>query len=232
MNSIQLFGVSGTDVTFAPDANTLRESALAAGALIARVDSSESNAAADAAMKGLKSLMSDVEKTREIVKQPHLEKCRLIDKAAREFISDVSDEFRRLQRATADWQTAQLERVKEQERRRQEEMRRIDINEPGISDEERQRREQDAMTLQPVAPTTVKGQTVREEWGWEVTDIYALVRAHPACVKIEPRAAEIKALLSVLPIDPVKETPVVAGLRVFSQVKVNTRAVRGRTIDT
>ena len=231
MNALQLFSASGTDVTFAPDAHTLRESALAAGALIARVDSAESNAAADAAMKGLKSLMSDVEKTRKKVKEPYLEACRLIDGAAEKFIADVADEFRRLQRATADWQTAQLERVKEQERRRQEEMRRIDVNAQGISEDERQRREQEAMMIQPVAPTTVKGQTVREEWGWEVTDIYALVRAHPACVKIEPRAAEIKALLSVLPVDPVKGTPVVAGLRVFSQVKVNTRAVRGRTID-
>jgi len=57
----------------------------------------------------------------------------------------------------------------------------------------------DAMAALSAAPTyqpvKASGQRVREEWSITVTDIWLLARAHPGCVKIEPRLAEIKSLL-------------------------------------
>lgn len=40
------------------------------------------------------------------------------------------------------------------------------------------------------------GMAVKQDWEITVTDIWKLARAHPACVNIEPRITEIKALLS------------------------------------
>ena len=42
-----------------------------------------------------------------------------------------------------------------------------------------------------------EGQRVTVDWDIVVSDIWSLARAHPACVKIEPRLAEIKKLLDM-----------------------------------
>lgn len=57
---------------------------------------------------------------------------------------------------------------------------------------------QEAAAL-PVAKqaTRTEGQRVSEEWEITVTDIHALYRAHPACCKVAPLLAEIKALLNM-----------------------------------
>jgi hypothetical protein len=49
--------------------------------------------------------------------------------------------------------------------------------------------------LPVAAPVRAEGQRVREEWAITVTDIWLLAKAHPVCVKIEPRLSEIKQLL-------------------------------------
>lgn len=76
-----------------------------------------------------------------------------------------------------------------------------------------------------VAPTPVRaeGQTVRTEWDFEVTDIWALARAHPACVSIEARRSEVKAMLAA----GVK----VAGVRAWQQTKASVRTGRERVIE-
>lgn len=44
-------------------------------------------------------------------------------------------------------------------------------------------------------PVRATGQRVVEDWDITVSDIWALARAHPACVTITPRLSEIKGLL-------------------------------------
>jgi hypothetical protein len=49
----------------------------------------------------------------------------------------------------------------------------------------------------PVPPVPkAAGQVVAEQWNVQIVDIWLLARAHPSCVKIEPRLTEIKALLN------------------------------------
>lgn len=45
------------------------------------------------------------------------------------------------------------------------------------------------------APIRAEGQIVRQDWDVVVSDIWLLAKAHPTCVKIEPRISEIKELL-------------------------------------
>ena len=82
--------------------------------------------------------------------------------------------------------------------------------------------ERAAMDRQMHAPAVAQGQSVRTEWQLDIVDIWALARAHPACVTITPRLSEIKALLD-------------AGAKVVgvSAKRVTIAGVRtaGRTID-
>lgn len=56
--------------------------------------------------------------------------------------------------------------------------------------------ERAAMDMQVHAAAKAHGQSVRMEWEVNVVDLWALARAHPACVTITPRLTEIKAILS------------------------------------
>lgn len=62
---------------------------------------------------------------------------------------------------------------------------------------ERFNNEQAAVVSAPVAaPVRAEGQTVKTDVEITVSDIWLLAKAHPTCVKIEPRIAEIKTLLA------------------------------------
>lgn len=82
--------------------------------------------------------------------------------------------------------------------------------------------ERAAMDRQVHAPAVAQGQSVRTEWQVDIVDIWALARAHPACVTITPRMSEIKGLLD-------------AGAKVVgvSAKRVTIAGVRtaGRTVD-
>lgn len=69
----------------------------------------------------------------------------------------------------------------------------------------------------------VDGQIVREVTEFEVTDIWALARAHPACVKIEPLRQQIRELLDL----GIK----VAGIRTWKETKSSVRMTKGKTVD-
>lgn len=67
------------------------------------------------------------------------------------------------------------------------------------------------------APVRAEGQRVATEWEITVQDIWLLAKAHPTCVKIEPRLSEIKALLNM----QVKVAGVMAAKVVKSSVTAN-----------
>lgn len=54
-----------------------------------------------------------------------------------------------------------------------------------------------AAALPTVEMHRAEGQRVTVDWDIVVSDIWSLARAHPACVKIEPRLSEIKKLLDM-----------------------------------
>ena len=71
--------------------------------------------------------------------------------------------------------------------------------------------------LPTASAVRTEGQRVTESWEFEVTDIWTLARAHPACVVIAPRRSEIKSLLNA--------GAKVAGIRAWKETKasVNVR---------
>jgi hypothetical protein len=59
-------------------------------------------------------------------------------------------------------------------------------------------RNQAAAALPVVVSQQVKGQQVKEDWDWEVTNIWDFARENPGAVKIEVRPRELKAILDKL----------------------------------
>lgn len=80
---------------------------------------------------------------------------------------------------------------------------------------------QEEIAALPVATAArVKGQRVDEEWKITVTDVWALARAHPMCVNIEPRLTDIKMILN--------SGRSVAGVIAKREIKASVRAGTGR----
>lgn len=123
--TVAVFELSGSRVAVVPQAEGLKSAALERAALVGLVTDETTNKEATEALKGLKVVINLCESTRKKVKEPVLELARTIDQAAKDFTAELQDEFNRISRGCADYQTAQLERVREQERARRAEEERI-----------------------------------------------------------------------------------------------------------
>jgi len=123
---VAIFDRAGDAIEFHPSAEQLKTDALALGALVGTVFDSASNEAAVIAMKAIKEIVNLTERTRKVVKEPVLDLCREIDNAAKSYTSDLDAEYKRLQVESADYMTAQLERVRQQEEARRREAERIE----------------------------------------------------------------------------------------------------------
>lgn len=75
-----------------------------------------------------------------------------------------------------------------------------------------------AANLPVVQAARSEGQVVKQEWLFEVTDLWTLARAHPTCVKIEPRPGEIKSLLAA--------GAKLSGIRAWQETKSSVRAAK------
>ena len=67
------------------------------------------------------------------------------------------------------------------------------------------------------APPKAEGQTIREQWDFELTNIWGLVKARPDLVDPRPKRREI---LEVINGQGVRE---IKGLRIFQTVKIGVR---------
>jgi flagellar biosynthesis GTPase FlhF len=143
---LELFIVRQDDVEIHAEAIRLKDQALMGGALIGAVTDEVSNEACVEAMKEIKRVLALAEETRQRIKRPVLDLSRMIDCRAKDYCLDLQEELHRLGRACADFQTAQLERVKAQERARQQEIERIEREKQEalrkIEEEERRKAEE------------------------------------------------------------------------------------------
>lgn len=76
----------------------------------------------------------------------------------------------------------------------------------------------------PALPTKAEGQIVREEWNFEVTDIWLLVRMHPGFVRVEVNRQEIKEAIA-------RGARSIQGLRIYHETKVSVRTGKEKAID-
>ena len=204
--SLEVLRLENMQVKTVDTALAMRDDALAFSSLLATVENEDQNAAAVKAMESLAYLIRGCEKARKEIKLPVVDLGRDIDAKAKEFTEPLKNEELRVARIVADYQ--QLELAKRRaaeaarnleldslERAKQEELAKAtSLEEHQAIREEYDQRAEVLPSVMP--PTRAAGQVIREDWDIHVTDIWALARAHPSCVKIEPRLSEIKYVLN------------------------------------
>lgn len=195
---------SKLSVAFTPDAQEMKDGALAISGLVARVSNADENAQAVAAQTALKRVLKLVEDSRKAVKEPVLDYGRKIDGAAKDFITELKVEEIRLARLVGDFQqlelakaraaeAARLKDLAEIERRKQEELSKANSHEE--LDEIHARANEEAAAVKPVQIARATGQVVKDEWEFQVTNEWALAMQYPNCVTLLPKRTEIKQLL-------------------------------------
>jgi hypothetical protein len=218
---------SSLSVSFTPEALALQAAALESAALVGRVSSADEQLAAVEAQKQLAGVLKAVEASRVDAKAPVIVYGRTIDEAAKGFSSELLAEQLRLSKLVADFQALEMAKVRaaqaaenkrlaDLERERQRALAEAKSHEQldAVNSEFDQRTRDEAPP--PVAPVRAEGQIVKEEWQFEIQDVWALARAHPNCVKApEPRRLEIKSLLD----SGVK----VVGVRAWKETKSTVR---------
>lgn len=123
-------------VSLTPKAEELKVAALESSALVGKVDNAKQQEIAVAAQSELDSVIRLTEKARKQIKQPVIELGRKIDTQAESFIKELTEERGRVTMLIANFQAAEIARVRAAEvaarleaerieRERQAEMRRI-----------------------------------------------------------------------------------------------------------
>lgn len=79
------------------------------------------------------------------------------------------------------------------------------------------------------AASKAMGQTVREDWDFEVTNIWDVVRTNPGLVEVTLRKRETRECIEALARTGAE--PRIPGLRITKKVKVGVRLNAGKTLD-
>ncbi len=219
-------------VSYTALAMDLKAYALERCALIGRVTNAAEQTEAVEAQKALRGIIKQTEDNRVEMKKPVLDYGRRIDDAAKLFVEELRMEEIRIATLVGNFQTAELARARAAEAAERsrltalEKERQLALAASATHeqrDEVNTKFDQEATVavVAPVIPTKVEGQTVREDWEIEVTDIHALYRSHPRFVKLTPLMMEIRTAL-----DAGVTPPGVRAKRVVkSGVRVGNRAI-------
>lgn len=193
-------------VAFTEAAVAMRDEALAVAALVGKVTNAEEQESAVKAQSEMQRIRSLAEKARKACKEPVLEYGRTIDATAKSFITELDAEMLRVSKLVGDFQALEQMKLRAAEQARNEELQRIERDRAAALAKAASHEAADAINehftnqasaLPVKEPTRAEGQIVRQDWDISVTDIWTLARAHPSCVKIEPRISEIKELLKL-----------------------------------
>jgi hypothetical protein len=194
-------------LTFTPQAARLKAAALELSAQIGKVVDAAGNARAVAAQTELAALIKLVEEARVAAKDPVLQFGRNIDAAAKAFTEELKAEAWRVSQIVGEYQQAEAARATSAINAAKDRLNQIDKDRmaelataPDLDAMDAINQKYHAMMCSfnpmPIAPAKVESQRVTSVWEFEVFDVHALARAHPGCVKIEPRALEIKSALN------------------------------------
>lgn len=211
-----LFRADQTGITFAPEAQAMKDAALESGSLIGYVTDAASNQKAVEAMRQLTRVINLCERSRKKAIEPLLDATRRVNAKAKEFARDLEEELERIRSATSDFQSYDWERVRAEKLAKAKE------------EAARSPEENELLPIPEPVRTVAQGQVVRKTWDWEVTDIWHLAVNHPGLVQITPRRQEINDAIAKLA--DVGE-PKIAGLTIRPVVDVSVRTRAPRTVE-
>lgn len=185
----------------------MSEKALAQAALVGKVTNADENEHAVAAQTELAKYIKLVKKAEDAVKEPLNDLRRKVIDLSKMLVEEADKEGMRLARLVGDFQEKERIRLLAENNAVNQELGEIQRKEATElstcatveeQDAVREKFAQQALDAQTAIkqPTRASGQVVSSDWSIEVTDIWALARAHPIAVKIEPRLSEIKNMLN------------------------------------
>lgn len=215
-------------VSYTKEAEAMRDDALAIAGAIGKVTNAEEQQIAVNAQAEIQRVRQLAEKARKAAKEPVLEFGRKIDSAAKDFVSELDAEMTRISQLVGSFQQLEQMKMRAAEQARQEELTRLERERAEALSKASSHEAADAINEHfctkaaqlPVAEShRAEGQIVRQDWEISVKDIWTLARAHPTCVKIEPRISEIKELLKL----GVKVQGITAELITKAGVRVSTQ---------
>lgn len=194
-------------ITISPAAEQAKEQALMAAAFVVQVVNPASQETAVAAQADIHRLLALVEEDRKEVKAPVLQYGRAIDDAAFVFSQELKQEQLRLAQLIGNFQEQENARARAAQQAENERLTALEREKAAllakatteaqvdkIQEQFNLRAQQESVPVPQRA--RVEGQRVTEDWEITVVDIWALARAHPMAVKVEPRLSEIKTLLN------------------------------------
>ena len=126
MNELTINGTGGVVISINQTALDKKRELIEASQLIQSVNLVTQNLCADA-LRGIKALIKSVEDCRKEVKAPVLKIGKEIDTKANEFSLELAQEANRLQGLLSAFQAVQAQIAQEAERKRQEELRKAEI---------------------------------------------------------------------------------------------------------
>lgn len=216
--ALAIFQRQDLAITASPHINELTESALATSALIGKVESSAENEQATCALRGIKTLLKGIEDARKATKEPFLNTCREIDGLAKKLAKELEAEALRVSNLQSDFAAEELRKARAIEEARAAEVAKIEAD--ATLEPELKAQAIEAATSVP-APSKPQGQTVREDWEFEVTNIWDVVRTNPGLVEVTLRKRETRECIEA--IARTGAEPRIPGLRITKKVKVGVR---------
>lgn len=126
MNALQVTNLSNVSIEIVPLAHQKRDALVGKAKDITAIDDSLDYESAVECLREIKALKSDVEKSRTQVKAPVLDVGRTIDAKAKEFIAPIDPEEKRITGLVLDHERKLREIREAEERKRQEELRKIE----------------------------------------------------------------------------------------------------------
>lgn len=185
---------------------------------ITSITTAEENQIAGQTAIEVRKYIKAVEEARVLLTQPLLAGQRLLKKLADEHVGPLQNELKRIEKLADDFAQSERRRVEAEERKRMEEFHRLERERLAAEEKarkalesaktEKQKAEaaklqkaadkletkvQTAIAVPEPAVARVSGQTTKKVLKWEVTDIYALAKARPDLVRMEPNAAGIQS---------------------------------------
>lgn len=228
-------------IELSPSAFNAREVALSAASQVKEITSVTDLDDAARALTNIKRLTKSIEDSRKEVKAPVLEVGRSIDAVAKDYLSPLEAEAKRLSVMVGSYQEAErrkADRIRQEEARRQaeaiEEMQR-EQQKAIISGNEEEADQARAKAADTIAESQLKviaaegpkaeGISTRTNWKFEVVDIESLHAARPDLTIVEPNNAAIRAIIKA------SNGKAIAGLRIWSEAAAVVRTTSPVKVD-
>jgi hypothetical protein len=200
-SSTELMVLSGQTLALTPHAPQLRSMLLEISANVLAVADADEQKQAVAVQAKLASTLKLVETCRKQIK----EKVD-IDKMARNYREPLEKELSRISNLIADFQQLEAKKARAAEQAENDRLTRLERERAAAETKATSHEELDSIAEEfnnrakdeaiPVAaPARVEGQVIKEDFDVIVSDIHALYRAYPYCVRLEPLIGQIKTLL-------------------------------------